>query len=136
MTFKFLQRIFVLNQNSNSKIDGITAMKVVICIFENLPGQIDGALPEFMGMLLAELHVLLSKKKPVINYQSMLLQGIALAFYNNAIVSFQVCEKNSMTVPLFQCWLSFMPQFKMEFELRRVIFGLISILRCPFENHP
>lgn len=38
LTFKFLQRVFVLNQNSNSKIDGITALKVVICIFECLPG--------------------------------------------------------------------------------------------------
>jgi hypothetical protein len=63
----------VINQSSNSKIDGITALKVVICIFECLPGQIDGALPEFMGMLLAELSVLLSKKKPVEIYKSMLL---------------------------------------------------------------
>lgn len=66
----------------------------------------------------------------------MLLQGIALAFYNNAAVTFATCEKNNMTVSLFQCWLSFMSQFKLEFELRRVIFGLISILRCPFEHHP
>jgi len=68
VTFKFLQRIFVINQTSNSKIDGITAMKVVISIFECLPGQIDAALPEFLGMLLAELQVLLNKKKPIKNY--------------------------------------------------------------------
>lgn len=41
-----------------------------------------------------------------------------------------------MTGALFQAWLSFMPQFKLEFELRRVIFGLISILRCPSEFQP
>jgi len=66
----------------------------------------------------------------------MLLQGIAVAFYNNSIVTFQCCEKNQMTIPFFQTWLSFMPQFEMEFELRRIIFGLISILRCPPQYHP
>lgn len=29
-----------------------------------------------------------------------------------------------------------MPEFKKEFELRRVIFGLISILRCAPESFP
>ena len=29
-----------------------------------------------------------------------------------------------------------MPEFKQEFELRRVIFGLVSILRCPLEYAP
>jgi hypothetical protein len=29
-----------------------------------------------------------------------------------------------------------MPEFKKEFELRRVIFGLISILRCAPEAYP
>jgi hypothetical protein len=29
-----------------------------------------------------------------------------------------------------------MPQFKQEFEMRRVIFGLVSILRCPINLAP
>jgi hypothetical protein len=41
-----------------------------------------------------------------------------------------------MTIPFFQTWLAFMPEFKKEFELRRVIFGLISILRCSPEVYP
>lgn len=41
-----------------------------------------------------------------------------------------------MTIPLFQTWLTFMPKFSKEFELRRVIFGLISILRCPSHQYP
>lgn len=136
LTYKFVQRILVMNQNSAAKLDGMVVLKVVITLFENLQGQIDHALPQIIGMLLAELQVLLSKKKPVVKYQSMLLQALALAFYNNPVITFQVCEQNQMTVPLFQSWLSFMPQFKLEFELRRVIFGLISILRCAPEHHP
>ena len=63
-------------------------MKVFIAIFENLQGKIDYCLPHFLNILLAELKVLMSKKKPVKNYHSMLLQALALAFYNNPIVTF------------------------------------------------
>ena len=41
------------------------------------------------------------KKKPVEDFKSMILQSLALAFYNNAQVTFQVLEKESMTIPLF-----------------------------------
>lgn len=41
-----------------------------------------------------------------------------------------------MTGPLFQSWLEFMPKFAKEFELRRVIFGLVGVLRCPPEHYP
>jgi len=105
-------------------------------MFENLQGQIDGYLPSFVNMLLAELQYLLSKKKPNEQYKAMVLQTIALGFYNNAQLMFKILEENQMTIPFFQTWLQFMPEFKKEFELRRVIFGLISILRCPPEAYP
>lgn len=56
LVFKFLQRILVVNANGNAKLDGIIAMKVFICLMENMPGMIDHALPQFVGVLLAELH--------------------------------------------------------------------------------
>jgi len=117
-------------------MDGVTVLKTVVTLFENLPGQIDAAMPEFVGVLLAELQVLLSKKKPVEIYQSMVLQSLALAFFNNAPLTFQIMEKHQMTVPVFQSWLGFMEKFRLEFELRRVIFGMISILRCGPNDMP
>ena len=38
MTFKFVQRILVINQNSRPKLDGVSVLKVVVALFENLPG--------------------------------------------------------------------------------------------------
>jgi hypothetical protein len=35
-----------------------------------------------------------------------------------------------MLVTVFQTWLKFMPEFKLEFEMRRVLFGLACVLRC------
>lgn len=66
----------------------------------------------------------------------MILQAIALAFHNNPVVTFQTCEANHMTGLLFQTWLEFMPKFSKEFELRRVIFGLVGVLRCPPDQFP
>lgn len=91
----------MINQNSRHKLDGISVLKVVVTIFENLQGQVDPALPNFIGMLLAELQVILGKKKPVEEFKSMILQCLALSFYNNAQAAFQVIEKEQMTIPLF-----------------------------------
>jgi hypothetical protein len=55
LTFKFIQRLLVVNSNGAHKLDGINAMKVLIALMENMPGMIDHKLPEFVGMLLAEL---------------------------------------------------------------------------------
>lgn len=121
----------LIDKRGNAKLDGISALKVVVTLFECLQGQIDPAMDNFVGMLLAEFQVTTNKKKPNQLYLSMILQCIALAFYNNAPLTFQILEKNNMTIPVFQTWLGFMENFKKEFELRRVIFGMISILRCP-----
>jgi hypothetical protein len=65
LTLRFLQQVLVINSNSASKVDGIVAMKVFLTVFENLAGRIDHILPRFLEILLAELKVLLSKKKPI-----------------------------------------------------------------------
>ena len=54
---KFIQRILGINSTSNHKADGVTILRVLIAIFENMPGQIDNALPMLVGMLCAEIQV-------------------------------------------------------------------------------
>jgi len=110
-------------------------MKLVCCILETFPGQIDNALPSIVGMLLAELHVALSNKCPI-NYKSMIVQATATAFYNNSILTFQILEKENQTARFFEQWLQMMGGFKLEFELRRIIFGLIAIIRTPLNQMP
>ena len=73
LIFKFLQNILVMNHNNKAKTDGISALRIVISLFENLEGQIEAAMPDFIGMLLAELSVLIKKKKPNQKYLLMLL---------------------------------------------------------------
>lgn len=131
-TFKFCQMILVREHASKAKIDALLVLKIILSIFENLPGQIDHAMPNIVGMLLGELQVHLQKKKQVSTFMSMLLQTIAVAFYNNAALTFQILEQNNMLVTFFTAWQQRMGEFKKEFEMRRVIFGLASLLKSQY----
>ena len=84
MTFNFVQRVLIVDKNNKSKLDGVSVLKVVMTLFEHYPNQINQAMPNFIGMLLAELQVQLNKKKPIVIFKSMVLQCLALGFYNNA----------------------------------------------------
>jgi hypothetical protein len=100
-----VQQVLVNDKKNNAKLDGVSVLKVVVTMFENLQGQIDVALPNLVGMLLAELQYLTSKKKPTEQYKSMVLQTLALGFFNNATLMFKILEENQMTIPFFQTWL-------------------------------
>lgn len=80
---QFVQQVLVINSNGVHKQDGVTIMRVLISLFENLPGQIDSALPHLVGILLAELKISFENGAPK-NYKSMLLQTISMALYNNS----------------------------------------------------
>lgn len=49
---------------------------------------------------------------------------------------FQLIEENNMTVTVFQTLMSKMDIFKHEFELKRVIFGLLEIIKTPVSAMP
>ena len=72
MVCRFIQRILVINANGAHKQDGVTILRVLITLFEVLPGQINDALPTLVGMLLAELKMAFENDTPS-NYRSMLL---------------------------------------------------------------
>lgn len=59
----------------------------------------------------------------------MLLQTLAMALYNNNVATMAVMENEQQTFFVFSNWIQFMPNFKLEFEIRRILFGLLAILR-------
>ena len=111
-------------------------MRVAISIFENYPQQIDAAMENLVGILLAEVQLAFSTSGVPKNYRSMVLQAVATAFYNNSAVTFGVLENNNFTGALFQNWLGFMPKFTLEFEIRRILFGLGCILKTNPDQIP
>ena len=81
-------------------------------------------------MLLAELKIAFEQGAPK-NYKSMLLQTVAMALNYNSAAVLQIIEAEGQTFAVFSNWLSFMGNFKLEFEIRRVVFGLLAILKTP-----
>lgn len=135
LTFKFVQRILVINHNSIHKQDGVTVLRVVIALLENLPGQIDHALPLLVGMILAENKIAFETECPP-NYRSMVLQTISMAIYNSNVTTLRIIEQEQQTFTVFSNWLQYMSKFKLEFEIRRIVWGLLAILKTPGTEIP
>ena len=72
-------------------MDGITILRVLITIFESMPGQIEAALPTLVGMLLAEIKMAFENKTNQ-NYQAMLLQALSMAIYNSSVTTLRIME--------------------------------------------
>jgi len=86
-------------------------------------------------MTLAENKVAFENTVPP-NFRSMLLQTIAMAIYNSNVTSLRIIEENQQTFTVFSNWLQYMGRFKLEFELRRIIWGLLAILKTPAGDIP
>ena len=106
-------------------------MRILLSLLETFPGQMDFALGGVVGILLAEIQKAFGDNVTPPNYKSMLLQTMSMCFFNNCQLTMQTIEENNQTLPVFVNWFNFMDQFKLEFEIRRIIFGLCSILRTP-----
>jgi len=66
----------------------------------------------------------------------MLLQTIAMALFNSNATTLAIIENEQQTFFLFSNWLQFMPSFKLEFEIRRILFGILAILKVPGAQMP
>jgi hypothetical protein len=129
----FIKRILEVNRNGKDMIDGISVMNLIIAVLENMQGKIDNALPQFISFLVEELKFVVEQGKKVSGqkYKSMILQAISMCFSYNAQATFQFLEQQNLTLTVFQQWFMFMNDFKKDFEIRRIIFGLTSIIKCP-----
>ena len=125
----------MINSNSEHKQDGVTILRVVISLLECLPGQLNDAMPSLVGMLLAELKNAFENSVPS-NYISMLFQCVSLAIYNSNALTLSIIESEGQTIAVFSNWLQFMSKFKKEFEIRRIVFGLLALLKIPAANLP
>lgn len=79
-------------------------------------------------MLLAELHVAFENSCPK-DYKKMIFQSIMMAIYNSGATTLAIIENEQQTLSVFGKLIQFIDQFKLEFEIRRMIFGLLSILK-------
>jgi hypothetical protein len=87
----------------------------------------DEGVPVILGIIVNELETV-GDSKDVKNYKSMVFQALSMSFHYNAILTMQVLDQQQKIMPVFTAWFQFMDKFKKEFEMRRVLFGLTSIV--------
>lgn len=61
---------------------------------------------------------------------------MSMAIYNNNAMTISIIESEGQTFAVFSNWLQFMGKFKKEFEIRRIVFGLLALLKIPAANLP
>jgi hypothetical protein len=84
LTLKFASRVLELNNDgitSYSKLDGISSVKIIICMLENL--DCSAYLQDIVTLLLDQLEVHLESKTPR-EFSKMILQALCMAFFNSA----------------------------------------------------
>lgn len=126
----FIRRILEINRNGKDMCDGVSAINLIIAVFENLIGQIDAEVPMLLDILLGELQFLEARKDSINykKYKGMVMQAFSMCFNYNAGLTFQVLEAKGATLSVFQSWFVFMNDFKKDFEIRRIILGLSAIV--------
>lgn len=113
-------------------LDGVVVTKILIAMLENLKSPF---IDEALGRILQICATQLSNKCPK-NFQSMLVQTVAMSFHYNSVLTFQLLESLGATVNVFQRLLQVIPTVKHDFEMRRLIFGLTSIISTPPAQMP
>lgn len=84
LTYHFLIRCLAVNRNSSGFVDGVAIMGLIVAILENMQGKLDNDLPQILTFLTDELQFLSSIKTKANNFQSMILQAIAMMFVYNS----------------------------------------------------
>ena len=93
-------------------------------------------MPAIVSMLLTEIRTAFANNEIPRDYRSMLLQTLAMAFHNSSMATLQIIEAEQQTYLVFSNWLGFMDQFRLAFEIRRVIFGLLALMKTPGTEMP
>lgn len=111
-TFNCIERALYVNGNSVHKLDGIVIMKIIIAMLENLQNRIDEAMPYILRICVNELNSRGTGEKIPKNYLSMICQTLAMTFWCNCQLTFQLLEQNQWTIQVFQGLLQIIPQLK------------------------
>ena len=136
LTLEFIQQCLKANHNQNDYLYGTPILSILVAIFENMQGRLCTTFPDVLSTLFDELSIQQSLSSETSPFQSMLLQGLSMAFAYNAPMVFDFLKSRALVLRAFQMWFSFMPNFTTHVELRRVLFGLCAILMCDADDLP
>jgi len=117
---------------SNAKkeeIDTVHAIRLIIVLFDTFKGKLDNYLELFIKFIAEQL-----KMAKAIYAKLILIQTISTFFIYNPINTINILETLKLTMPIFEAWFLYIKNMQFDFELKRTLMGLASILLIPPTN--
>ena len=133
-SFKYYQTIIYLSQRKEDEVFSWYGIKLIISVFEMLPSpiaQVDQLVPSMLSFVIEEI-----KKASKQNYIQFLYQLIAVIFSYNPIIAMKsILSVNSIDI-VFNKWVDAIDHMRFDFEYKRSILGLLSILKINLSEIP
>eukprot|EP00831_Metopus_contortus_P022279 TRINITY_DN2015_c0_g2_i3.p1 TRINITY_DN2015_c0_g2~~TRINITY_DN2015_c0_g2_i3.p1 ORF type:complete len:226 (+),score=31.77 TRINITY_DN2015_c0_g2_i3:2-679(+) len=127
LMFRMITRIIEINKFKKSETGCILAMKLILSLLEGHRGTLGPYLQRILAIVLEELNHATDDI-----YKSMLLQMISMCCWNSLEQSMSFMETHKVTEPTFKLLFSFIDKFTKDFEIKRILYGLITFLE---ESH-
>ena len=132
LMLKSMNKIIEASNSGYSNSGGVTWVKIMISMIENLPGKLNDYIPEFIKLISSQLKI----KGITKAYVQSLIQLLFCWFYYDPRMTFDWMEKLKATKALTEACFSKLNQFKETEAMRNVIIGIISILRLDPSEMP
>lgn len=123
MMFSLIGRIFEISRLKEDEIEAMCAVTLLISLLENVTG-IESSLHNILEFLIKELQ---DAKTP--EYKCMLSQGICMALWYSTPHTLMSLEQMQCTGNFIELVFSQIESLKLDFEIKRFILGLSSLVQ-------
>jgi importin-7 len=122
---KLINKTITDSHISNDFLLHKTGSELVIGLLENLHGRIDDSLPFIIELLVQEIN-----EKNDRCTKLLIIQALAMCFAYNTELTFRALEEKNWTQGVFHILFEALPDAKYDFEIQRLILGILEIISC------
>lgn len=116
---------------SNTDVDIVLCMRLLIGLIENFRGKIDKLIPKIL-----DVSQDLMKEKRSESLKSILLQVVCMMFWYNGDLTMKLLFERKVLKNMLEAWFSNINVFNTTFEKERELLGLAGLLGVSKGNFP
>jgi hypothetical protein len=131
LLFKSIDRVFQICFNGQSDVDMVIASILYVTVLENYPKQVD----DILTYILDKMITILPKAKSSM-MRKMVIQIVGMALWYDPKLTLQFLDSKQATEYVFKGWIELLPEFTVDFELRRILIGFSSLIRVNISELP
>jgi hypothetical protein len=123
MMLSFIAKLFSNGKEKEDEYEPMTAITILFSLIENVKG-IESTLVNIINYFVTELA---TAKTP--EYKAMLCQGLCMCFWYSTPTTLSSLDSLQATQGCFQQFFALIPNLTQDFEIKRFIIGLTSLLQ-------